>query len=111
MEVYSAHNEEKSVVTERFIRILKNEIKKHMTSVSKNVYIDKLNDIVDEYNKTYKTIKMKPINAKTSAYIDFYVKNNNKDSKFKVFNFEINITILKYCKRLDSKLDRRRFWY
>ena len=54
---------------------------------------------------------MKPINAKTSAYIDFYVKNNNKDSKFKVFNFEINITILKYCKRLDSKLDRRRFWY
>ena len=111
MEMYSAHNEEKSVVTERFIRILKHEIKKHMTSGSKNFDIDKLNDIVDKYNKTYKTIKMKPIDAKKSAYIDFYFKRNDKDSKFKVFNIEINIIILKYCKRLDSKLDRRRFWY
>ena len=44
---YSTHNEEKSVVAERFIRTLKNKIYKYMTSISKNLYIDKLNDIVD----------------------------------------------------------------
>ena len=46
--MYSAHNEGKSVATERFIGTLKNKIYKHMTAVSKNVYIDKLDDIVDE---------------------------------------------------------------
>ena len=48
IEIYSIYNEEKSVVAERFIRTLKNEIYKYMTWVSKNVYIDKLDDIVDE---------------------------------------------------------------
>ena len=51
--MYSIHNEGKSVVAERFIRTLKTKIYKCMTSVSKNVYIDKLDDIVDEYNNTY----------------------------------------------------------
>ena len=45
MEMYSTHNEGKSVVAERFIRTLKNKIYKHMTAVSKNVYFDVLNDI------------------------------------------------------------------
>ena len=53
--MYSTHNEGKSVVAERFIRTLKGKIYKYMTSISKNVYIDKLNDIVDEYNNTYHT--------------------------------------------------------
>ena len=53
IEMYSIHNEEKSVVAERFIRTLKNKIYKYMTSVSKNVYIDKLDDIVREYNNKY----------------------------------------------------------
>ena len=44
--MYSIHNEEKSVAAERFIRTLKSKIYKYMTSVSKNVYIDKLDDIV-----------------------------------------------------------------
>ena len=44
---YSTHNEEKSVVAERFIRTLNNKIYKYMTSISKNLYIDKLNDIVN----------------------------------------------------------------
>ena len=48
IEMYSAHNEEKSVVAERFIRTLKNKIYKCMTSVSKNVYIDMLDDIANE---------------------------------------------------------------
>ena len=63
--MYSTHNEGKSVVAERFIRTLKSKIYKYMTSISKNVYIDKLDDIVDEYNNTYHTtIKMKPADVK-----------------------------------------------
>ena len=54
--MYSTNNEGKSVVAERFIRTLKSKIYKHMTSISKNVYIDKLDDIVNEYNNTYHTI-------------------------------------------------------
>ena len=64
IEMYSINNGEKSVVAKRFIRTLKNKIYKHMTVVSKNVYIDKLNDIVNEYNHTYhRTIKMKPVDV------------------------------------------------
>ena len=62
--MYSAYNEGKSVVAERFIRTLKNKIYKHMTAISKNVCFDVLDDIVDEYNNTYhKTIKMKPVDV------------------------------------------------
>ena len=52
-EMYLTHSEEKSVISERFIRTLKNKVYKYMTSVSKNVYIDKLDDIVNKYNNTY----------------------------------------------------------
>ena len=83
--MYSTNNEGKSVVAERFIRTLKSKIYKYMTSISKNVYIDKLDDIVDEYNNTYHTtIKMKPIDVKDNAYINTSKKINNKDPKFKV---------------------------
>ena len=58
IEMYSTLNEGKSVVYERFIRTLWNKIYKYMTSVSKNVYIDKLDDKVNKYNNTYhSTIK------------------------------------------------------
>ena len=83
--MYSIHNEERSVVAERFIKTLKTKIFKYMTSVSKSVYIDKLDDIVNEYNDTYhRTIKMKPVDIKDNAYIDFIKEVNDKDSKFKV---------------------------
>ena len=63
--MYSTHIEEKSSIPERFIRTLENKIYKHMTVVSKNVYIDKLDDIINEYNNKYhRTIKMKPIEVK-----------------------------------------------
>ena len=52
IEIYSIHNKGKSVVTERFIRSLKTKICKYMISISKIVYIDKLDDIVHEYNNT-----------------------------------------------------------
>ena len=56
-----------------------------MTSVSKNVYIDKLDDILNEYNNKYhKTIKMKPVDVKDNAYFDFNKEVNDKDSKLKV---------------------------
>ena len=56
-----------------------------MTAVSKNVYIDKLDDIVNEYNNTYhRTIKMKPIEVKDNTYIDSIKEVNDKDPKFKV---------------------------
>ena len=83
--MYSTHIEGKSVVAERFIRTLKNKIYKYMTSISKNVYIDKLDDIVDEYNNTYHTtIKMKPADVKDNTYINADKEINNKDPKFKV---------------------------
>ena len=64
MIMYSTHNERKSVVAKRFIRTLKNKIYKHMTAISKNVYFDVLDDIVDEYNNNYhKTITMTPIDV------------------------------------------------
>ena len=56
IEVYSTRNERKSVVAERFIRTLKNKVHKYMTSISKNKYIDKLDDILNEYNNTYHRI-------------------------------------------------------
>ena len=70
--MYSIHIEGKSVVAERFIRTVKNEIYKYMTSISKNKYIDKLDDIVDEYDNEYhRTIKMNPVDVKHNRYIDF----------------------------------------
>ena len=67
----STHNEGTSVFAERFIRTLKTKIYKYMFSVSKNVYIDKLDNILGEYNNTYYwTIKVKPVDVKDIIYID-----------------------------------------
>ena len=82
--MYSTNNEGKSVAVERFIRTLKSKIYKYMMSISKNVYIYKLDDIVDEYNNTYHTtIKMKPIDVKDNTYINTDKKTNDKDPTFK----------------------------
>ena len=81
--MYLVHNEGKSVVAERFIGTLKTKIYKHMTSVSKNVYIHKLDDIVDEYNNTYhRTNKMKPVDFKDDTCIDFEKVVIDEDPKF-----------------------------
>ena len=83
--IYSTNNEGKLVFAERFIRILKNKIYKYMSSILRNVYMDKLDDIVKEYNNTYDTsIKMKPVNVKDNTYIDFKKEINDKYPKFKV---------------------------
>ena len=83
--MYSTHNEGKSVVAERFIRTSKTKIYKYMTSVSKNVYIDKLDDIVNKYNSTYHgTTKMKTFDIRSNTYINFGKEINNKDLKCKI---------------------------
>ena len=86
--MYLIHNEGKPVVAERFIRTLKNQIYKCMTAISKNVYIDKLDDIVNELNNTYhRTIKMKTVDVKDNTYIDFEKEVNDKDPKLKVGDY------------------------
>ena len=94
IEMYSTHNEGKSFVAEIFIRTLKNKISKYMTSISENVYIDKLDDIVNKYNNTsHSTIKMKPVDVKSCAYIDTSKETDDKDPKFKIGDF---VRISKY---------------
>ena len=86
--MYSTHNAEISVVVEGFIRTLENKIYKYMSSISKNVYINNLDDIVNKYNNTYhRTIKRKPVDIKSNTYI------NSSKQKFKVGD---HIRILKY---------------
>ena len=85
--MHSTHNEGKSVVAERFIRTLRSKIYKYMTPISKNVYIDKLDDIVNEYNNAHHTtIKMKPIDVKGNTYI-----NTVKKSIIKILNLKFAI--------------------
>ena len=84
IKMYSTYNEGKSVVAERFIRTLKNKIYKHMTAVSKNVYFNVLDDIVDEYNNIYhRTIKMKPIDVKSDSFAEYNEQFNERDPRFK----------------------------
>ena len=85
IEMYSAYNEGKSVVAERFIRTLKNKIYKCMTSVSKKVYIDKLDGTANKYNNAYYgTIKMKLVDVKSNTYIDSNKDINDQHLKFKI---------------------------
>ena len=86
--MHSKHNEGKSVVAERFVRTLKTKIYKYMTSISKNLSIDKLDDIVNEYNNAYHIkSKMKPADVKDNAYIDSRKEVNDDRPKFKVGDY------------------------
>ena len=87
IEMYSTHNEGKSVLAER-------SIYKHLTAVSKKLYIDdKIDEIVDKYNKTDRTIKVKLANVRSGTYTDYGVEHNDKDPKFKV---DYDVRISKY---------------
>ena len=65
LEICSTHNEGKSVIAERFIKTVKNKIYKYMTSISKIVYIDKLDDIVNKYNNAYHKTKINQLHILT----------------------------------------------
>ena len=85
IEMHLTYNEGKSVVAERFIRALKNNIFKHMSVISKNVYFDVVDDIVNKYNNTvHITIKIKPIDVTSDSYAEYDEDFNKKDPKFKV---------------------------
>ena len=82
--MYSTYNEGKSIVVERFIRTLKSKIFRHMTAISKNVYFDVLDNIVNKCNNTvHRTIKMKPIDVTSNSYAEYNEDPNKKDPKFK----------------------------
>ena len=110
IEIYATYNEQKPVIAERLIRTLKNKFYKYMTSVSKNVHINKLDDIISKYNNTYhRTITINPADVKSNTYSNTGKKTNNKDPKSKV---DDHIRILKqkyFCKKLCSKLVQRSF--
>ena len=93
-EMYSMHNRGKSVVAERFIRISNNKTHDVITSISKNISIDKLDDIVHKYNITYhRTIKMKPVDVKSNTCI-----NSSWEIKkliIKILNFKL-VILLEY---------------
>ena len=89
--MYSTYNEGKSVVTGRFIRTLKKKIFKHMTAISKNVYFDVLDDIVNKSNNTvHKTIKMKPIDVTHYSYAEC---NEDLNLRFKILDLKL-VTML-----------------
>ena len=91
-EMYPTHNERKFFVAERSIRTKKNKIYRHMTLVSKSMYIDKLN----EYNNTcHSTIKIKSVDAKSNTYIDFSV---DKNCKGPIFNVSDRVKISRHKK-------------
>ena len=85
IEMYSTHNEGKSVVAERFIKTLKNKIYKHMTYIGKNVYFNVLDDIVDKYNNSFhSSIKIKPKDVTDTNFTEYIEETNMKIPKFKV---------------------------
>ena len=92
--MYSTYNEGKSVVAERFIRTLKNKIYKHMTAISKNVYYDALDDIVNKYNNAvHSATEIKPIDVTDDSFAEYNEESNKKDAKFKIGN---HVRISKY---------------
>ena len=99
--MYLTYNEGKCVVAERFIRTLKNRIFKHMATISKNVYFDVLDDIVNKYNnKVHRTIKTKPIDVTSNSYAEYNKDFNKKDPKFKVGD---HVRISKYKNTFANK--------
>ena len=81
---YEGNDGGKSVIAERFIRTLKNKFYKYMFSISKNGHIDKLDDIVNKYNNTYdNTIKIMPVDVKSSTYIEIKIGNIVRISTYK----------------------------
>ena len=90
IEMYSTHKDLKSVIAEMFVRTLKKKYYRYVTSILKNMFIDKLDYIINDYNNKYhRIIKMKPTDANSSMHIDFAVENNEKGPKFEVETIKI----------------------
>ena len=106
--MFSIYNEGKYVVAERFIRTLKKKIFKHMAAVSKNVYFDVLDDIVNKYNSTvHRTMAMKPVDVTSDFYAEYNEDSKQKDTEFKVGDLvrisSIKTFLLKDILQIDQK--------
>ena len=100
IEMYSANNDGKSVVAERFIKTLKNKIYKHMTIIGKNVCFNVLDDIFKDYNNSiHSSITMKPKDVKDNSFIKNVEEINEKDPEFKMGD---HVRISKY-KNISTK--------
>ena len=85
IEMYSTYNGGKSVLAERFIRTLKNTIFKYLTAISKNVYFNVLDDIVNKYNNTvHKATEMKHVDVTGDSYTEYNEHSSKKDPQFQV---------------------------
>ena len=79
-----------------------------MTSIPKNIYIDKLDDIVNKYNNTYhSTIKMKPVDVKSNTYIDSSIEINKKDLKLVILLEYQNIQI--FLQKITDQINLKKF--
>ena len=93
VEMYSTHNEGKSVVAERFIKTLKNKIYKHMTTLGKNVYFNVLDYILNKNNNSFhSSIEMKPKDVTDDSFV-YNEEFNKKDPKYQIGD---NVRISKY---------------
>ena len=96
IEMYSTCNEGKSAVAERFIITLKKKIFKHMTAISKKIYFDVLDDIVNKYNNTvHINIKMKPIEVTDDYYGEYNGIPMELHSNKKILNLKL-VTMLEF---------------
>ena len=110
VEMYSTYNEGKSIAAEKFIRTLKNKIYKYMTSISQNVYFDKLDNILNEYNNTYhKSIKIKSIDVKSRTCFNFGAENNYKDPKFDVSDYLRISKYINFLEKLTLQIGLKKF--
>ena len=108
IDMYSTHNEGKSVVAKRIIRALKN--KDIRLQYRKNIYIDKLADFVNKYYTTYhSTTKMKPLDLYSSAYIDFGVEKNDKVSIFNRGDHERRLKYKLFLQKVTLQIEKKKF--
>ena len=99
-KIDSTPNEGKSVVAEIFIKTSKDKIYKYITSVSNNVYIDKVDDIVKKRNNKYhRAIKINPGEIKSETYNIFNKENTYNDLKFKAGNYVRILICSKFAQR------------
>ena len=104
IKMYSTHNKGKSIVAERFIKTLKSKIYKHMIAISKNVYINWLDETVEKYNKTFhRTILMKPANVKLLLSIMTMILKSKLVIKLENKNGKI------FSRRVTYEIDLKKF--
>ena len=110
IDMYSTHNEEKSLVAGSFTRTLMNKSYKYLTLISKNLYIDKLNNIVNEYNNKYNiTIKMESVDVKSSTYFGFNEKSNDEDPNFEVYDHVRTLNIKIFLQKCTFQIGLKKF--